>query len=67
MSICENLICTEQPQRILSSLILCRILMNITESFSDEKILLPLCVQYYEEKQQCHEYEIIASNLTTFQ
>lgn len=67
MSLCRNLTCTEQSQRILSGLILCRILMSINESFSNESILLPLCVNYYGEKQQCHEYETIASNLPTFQ
>lgn len=68
MSLTRKLSCTlPTPEKILSGLILCRSLMEISDVVYDEAILSLLCVQYDEENEQCYEYETIASKLPSFE
>lgn len=55
------------PEKILSGLILCRSLMEISDVICDEIILSLLCVQYDEENERCYEYDTINSKLPSFE
>ena len=56
-----------RPQKIISTLILCRCLMDISTSFSSQNLLSLLNVHYDQEKQTFQEFHTVVSILPNFE
>lgn len=63
ITLITKLIKADRPQKIISALILCRCLIEISQSFNYQSMLSLLNVHYDEEKQSYQEYNVIASIL----
>ena len=64
MTLVEALNNTVSSKKILSGLILCRCLMEISKSYGCKSILSLLSVQYDQENKVCFEYDTVMSLLT---
>ena len=64
MTLVETLNNTVLSKKIISGLILCRCLMEISKSYGCKSILSLLSVQYDQERKLCYEYDTVVSLLT---